>query len=177
LSSACRRYRSLRSGWHLSKSWLVLRKGLFQAGEELLARAEVKLVSRRDMFEAAHEQALPGGGVPVQLEHVGLVVRIAGLGFEDHVSALDVASERGRSVGSRAVGVVPERSGFGLDGGLGGRWSPFRGEYTRYAAMYSPLRCPTLRAYPLTRSGTDGAGMSLGLRDKIAKLSPVMRAE
>jgi len=54
----------------------------------------------------------------VQLEHVGALVRVAGMGAQDHRLYSRVTFGTGDSVKTPPSGVVTERSGFGLDWGL-----------------------------------------------------------
>lgn len=95
--------------------------GFDQAGEQFLARRELKLASRSHMFEPADDVPVTGGGVGVQLEHVGALVRVAGIGAQDHRLCSLVTFGTGDSVRTPASRVVRERSGFGLDWAGGGK--------------------------------------------------------
>src|SRR4029450_9609640 len=100
----------------LSRSRLLMqRSGVDQAGEQFLARRELKLASRSHVFEPADDPPVTGGGVAVQLEHVGALVRVAGIGAQDHRQCSRVTFGTGDSVKTPPSGVVTERSGFGLD--------------------------------------------------------------
>ena len=65
-----------------------------QAGEQFLARTEMKLVPGGNMLEPADNPPVAGGSILIQLEHVHLVVRIAGLGIEDHLLLSRLMSTR-----------------------------------------------------------------------------------